>query len=524
MWSKGSQMAARQTKRIFDELSEKFLKCYVCGNPFDENEHVPVHYLCTHSACQDCVTRRFVSDSDNNLFNICPVCKHGYRYIAPTIPSFEHNYTLISIKNFISSKKICDRCSDQISELFCRNCDLNLCRTCSDETHVGRNLNHDMKFSIHERNVPVDACQICEKQSAIYCPTCNLFFCLPCGDVQHNDESVGTHVVHRINQYSIPPLAPEDERNLVMQKLKAFGISMKNAVYTTIEGYKRLISNIQVYLLYLLTFVTLKNALMISSLIILLIGMFMSSFPAYTILPFEEVKAVSLVCRRGKQEGVYQQEPPIKVKQHRNICSFNVFHHDFQNRRRTHLVVDINVEVGKKPYSVAGVLQRLLTIKLFDLNREHDIYIKQRSTYWSLFWCRTLAMELALCISKDDYERNVREEQKIISSVKIGQNFTVSFLFVVDNDRKTMEISSRAVDWKDEVLLHNYYRTQQLRVWFSLDDTKPDKGISARIRSGSNIIINDLPKEHVLTYLDHIIRLLLYQFRYLFHLVGVALS
>ncbi|XP_033724670.1 uncharacterized protein LOC117314692 [Pecten maximus] len=269
-----------------------------------------------------------------------------------------------------------------------------------------------------------------------------------------------------------------------------------------------------------LPFVTLSNAFVTFLLMLLvLLGTYINSFPAYTLLPLDEVEPVNMKCRHRTKEVLHQNQHVSKMELHRTICTFNVFHYDLRNRNKTYFVLDIDIDIAKIRHR--SNIGKLFTIKLFHLNETYNTYHMQRSKYWSVSWCKNPKDELAMCLDVNDYRKETIVEQNTIG--RMGENKRVSFLFVVDNNREVMEIFSTEVLLKDDIPLKRYYKEQILSVWISLTDPKNDKHLSARIRSGGNITIGDLPNPSIVTHYETVTGLITYPFRYFVNLYTMFL-
>ncbi|XP_060072492.1 uncharacterized protein LOC132552350 [Ylistrum balloti] len=248
---------------------------------------------------------------------------------------------------------------------------------------------------------------------------------------------------------------------------------------------------------------------------VITVGVYIHSFPANVILPFEEVEQVSMICRPRSREEVYQNRTISKINVHRTLCTFNIFHYDLRNRNKTYFALDVDIDIGNA-YGV-GKVGKLFTIKLFHLNKQRDTHHKQRNIYWSVSWCYELyRKELALCLNDINYKTETTVSQKLISTVSMGEKKRVSFLFLVDNIRKIMDIFSPIVLWKDIVFLEHYYEQRSLSVWISLADSNNDKYVSAKIRSGTSVKIGDLPNPAIVSNYEIIKGVMTYPFRSLF--------
>ncbi|XP_021379739.1 uncharacterized protein LOC110467130 isoform X2 [Mizuhopecten yessoensis] len=230
--------------------------------------------------------------------------------------------------------------------------------------------------------------------------------------------------------------------------------------------------------------------------------------------PREIVEPVNMVCQHRTKEEVYQNTEISKKQVHRTVCTFNVFHYNLLSRNRTYFVLDIDIDIAKT-YRY-GRVGKLFTIKLFHLNKEHNTHHKQRNMYLSVSRCKTENGELAMCLEDISYKKETQLTQRLISTVVMKQIKRVSFLFLVDNEKKIMEIFTPVMLWKDVVFLEHYYESKTLSVWISLADSKNDKYITARIRSGADITIVDLPNPAVVTNYQIVHRVLTYPFRCLY--------
>ncbi|XP_033764380.1 E3 ubiquitin-protein ligase TRIM56-like [Pecten maximus] len=192
-------MEASHMKKTFEELSEECLKCSVCSKLFDNHEHIPRYYPCMHTTCEGCMSRQFMPIDTGGYIIRCPQCDRPYHASSPPdVTNYILNNTLLSVKEFISSREkeeFCEKCSDQLSEAVCTDCELSLCRSCTDSIHIGNNSNHNVIFGTRRQDIPKNACRICLNQSDIYCSTCKLFFCQMCETIHHNDKSARTHEV-----------------------------------------------------------------------------------------------------------------------------------------------------------------------------------------------------------------------------------------------------------------------------------------------------------------------------------------
>ncbi|XP_033764120.1 uncharacterized protein LOC117345213 [Pecten maximus] len=246
------------------------------------------------------------------------------------------------------------------------------------------------------------------------------------------------------------------------------------------------------------------------------LGVHIHSLPAYIVLPWNEVEPVNMICSPRTKEEIYQNLSVLKKQSHRTLCTFNVFHYDLRSRNKTYFMLDIDIDIAEA-FSVSNA-GMLFTMKLFHLNKKQNTYHKQRNMYWAVSWCYSND-ELGLCLDDMYYRRETRLTQKVISKVVMGQKKVVSFLFVVNNDDKIMHIFSPINLLKDVVFLQHYYDEQTLSLWISLSQSKLDKYLSARIRSGAHVTIGDLPNPVIATNYEIIKGVFTYPFHWLsYHL------
>ncbi|OWF37704.1 uncharacterized protein LOC110467127 [Mizuhopecten yessoensis] len=339
--------------------------------------------------------------------------------------------------------------------------------------------------------------------------SCDSHISGPGSEVHHSDETVVTHEVY-INNHDYPlasEMAPREDST--MQPSQEIDNSMQGPV-RTINETCQLIWKLWTFSQDLVT--TLAPLFLLMMLVTICV--YIPSFPAYTILPSEEVEPVNMICRHRTKEEVYQNMETSKKQEHRTVCTFNVFHYNLLSRNRTYFVLDINIDIAKTYHD--GRVGKLFTIKMFYLNKEHKTHHKQRSMYLSVSRCKTKYDEIAICLEDVSYKKETLLTQKLISTVVMEQNKRVSFLFLVDNEKKIMEIFTPVVLWKDVVFLEHYYESKTLSVWISLADSKNDKYVTARIRSGADVAIGDLPNPAIVTNYQIVHGVLTYPFRCLY--------
>ncbi|XP_021379737.1 uncharacterized protein LOC110467129 [Mizuhopecten yessoensis] len=427
----------------------------------------------------------------------------------PDVSFYEKNIILRNLKDFISEKRkteLCDKCPNQFADAYCKDCDLRLCRSCSEAIHIGNNSSHRVIFGVN--NLQVDACHFCLKQSDIFCPNCKIFFCKACKDVHHSDETVGTHKICITNPEYIPEFEMAPLEDSSMQTPQEIDNSMRVPVRSMNERCQLWIWKLWTFSQDLVAIKSPVNTALVFFLVMLVvIVLYIPCFPAYTILPSEEVEPVNMICRHKTKEEVYQDKKISNKQVHRTVCTFDVFHHSLLYRDRTYFVLDIDINIAKT------FLGKLFTINVGHLNMEDNTQHKQ---HWSISRCKTKNDDLAICLDDVNNKKETLVTQKLIGTVVMEQNKRVSFLFLVDNQKQTMEIFAPVVLLKDVVFLEKCYEGHILRVWIALADLNNDMHVTARIRSGANITIGDLPNPAIVTTYQIVHGVLTYPFRCLY--------
>ncbi|OWF37705.1 E3 ubiquitin-protein ligase TRIM56 [Mizuhopecten yessoensis] len=282
-------MATNHIAKLLDDLSAEFLECPICRNPFDENMHTPRYYPCTHTTCEQCMTHQFLQSSTYERVIRCPLCLRVYQASSPDVLNYEKNNILRDLKSFISTKEkeeFCDKCPNKFADAYCKDCDSSLCRSCSEAIHIGNNSSHNMMFK--DKKLQVDACHFCLKQSDIFCPNCKIFFCKACRNVHHSDETVGIHKVCITNPEYIPYIPLEVS---FMQKPREIDDSMRGPGRIINERFQILIWKLWTFGQAFVAMTSPVNTALVLFLIMLvIIGVYIPSFPAFTILPSEEGK------------------------------------------------------------------------------------------------------------------------------------------------------------------------------------------------------------------------------------------
>ncbi|XP_069119340.1 uncharacterized protein [Argopecten irradians] len=503
-------MEPSKIEDLLEEISEKCLTCSVCITPYDKSQHVPMYYPCMHTSCKRCMSRQFIGIGIDGYAIRCPSCNRLFQTPSPiSVFNYKENTTLSRITEFISAKKemeLCDICSDKDSELVCADCNLSLCKTCNLSVHVEEQSNHVVRYGIKRKDIQKDACKGCLRQPDIYCSTCKIFFCKICQPVLHSDKSLNRHEVIMLDNV--------DDKIEDSKALNHIGQLMQRVAQCVVGGIIDIVCSGIHTVWDLLPSPTLANIGVVFLLSVLaVIWIIIEDLPAYTLLKSDEVEPVNMKCRVRTKEAVRQIHNISKTEFHRTVCTFNIFQYDLRKRKKTYFVLDIVIDI-EEAYAV-GQTGNIVTLKYFYLNTTSDTYYQDRNTYWSVSWCSDPESELAICLN-DHVVSAMKTEpvvQYMISTVRIRKKKRVPFLFMIDNNRHVMEISSAITLWKDVISLKHDDEEKRLSVWVSVTDSDNDEHVTVRIRGGGDIAIGDLPNPTMVTNYETIKGLVLYPLR-----------
>ena len=143
--------------------------CQYCNNTYQD----PRILSCLHSYCVQCITKLYIEDTTSI---ICPTCNHSTILPDGSVTSLPRNIRLnqetkqdtVLAKVTSTSPLPCDSC-DETSIAYCTECD-------------------DLLCNIYHNNQNLD----------LYCQQCTIPVCVTCSGIYHKD-----HPVHHMSQQII---------------------------------------------------------------------------------------------------------------------------------------------------------------------------------------------------------------------------------------------------------------------------------------------------------------------------------
>jgi len=119
--------------------------CTICLEMFDNPKALP----CLHGFCLKCLQRYFKDNSPGNEVP-CPLCRTKFKIPSDGLRALRHHFFiqhLVDARNAASKEQeliqlrasYCDKHKDKQVELYCYDCDENICLTCSAVKHRNHN-------------------------------------------------------------------------------------------------------------------------------------------------------------------------------------------------------------------------------------------------------------------------------------------------------------------------------------------------------------------------------------------------
>lgn len=146
------------TKRniVLDEciFTEKFLKCIICDELYDNDDQQPKLLPCHHSLCRICIIKLFLAEAEyrrsltpaitelpNAVSIICPRCCASFISSEEGIRQLPTDHRIIQLLDFISNTdrhtvQYCDSHQTQPINFFCECCVKLICRDCTVVDHT----------------------------------------------------------------------------------------------------------------------------------------------------------------------------------------------------------------------------------------------------------------------------------------------------------------------------------------------------------------------------------------------------
>eukprot|EP01132_Coremiostelium_polycephalum_P000656 gene656-811_t len=115
------------------------LTCSICFEFYDK----PLILPCSHSFCKKCIEQV----AGNKTVLTCPLCRTQLKLSERGIDDIPVNNTISNIVETLrdtnqNCPKICDHCHSRKVSRKCEQCDVFLCRGCSEQLHSQKNTHH----------------------------------------------------------------------------------------------------------------------------------------------------------------------------------------------------------------------------------------------------------------------------------------------------------------------------------------------------------------------------------------------
>jgi len=192
--------AAASTKKQLDDIVE----CSICTEVLNDPRTLP----CIHSYCFKCIAD-YCKDKQPGDEVACQLCREEFDIPISGIDDLPRNFFIgnllkITEMTSVESKvKLCDSCStddddhhsDKTAEVFCFECQQNLCKTCRKCHSLLRiSSSHTVvafcELSSDEHVIAKYSSRFCDKHKnepiKIYCCDCKTTLCMMCYIKDHN--------------------------------------------------------------------------------------------------------------------------------------------------------------------------------------------------------------------------------------------------------------------------------------------------------------------------------------------------
>ncbi|XP_078613587.1 uncharacterized protein LOC144883162 [Branchiostoma floridae x Branchiostoma japonicum] len=193
------------TDAILSKISDDFLECTICLEPFKDPRVLP----CLHTFCEGCLKKFVAQDKVKNKFS-CPTCRTETVLPKGGVPSFKNNFFVQSLSDTVQTHKSliskedgkvqCDVCEEEVASQGCVVCEEFLCDECACGHHrTKRTRSHQVigvaelkeqlitkAGSLKSKSLPTCPKHDDEKLK-FYCETCKHPICRDCWVLQHKD-------------------------------------------------------------------------------------------------------------------------------------------------------------------------------------------------------------------------------------------------------------------------------------------------------------------------------------------------
>lgn len=186
-------------EKVIKSLSEDFVHCTICTEPFNEPKVLP----CLHSFCLQCL-EKWASNS-NDQPSSCPTCRCAIDIPSSGVGGLPNNFFLVSLKERLEevsriSKQNphhnCNVCKRKDDILFCLDCKMLISNDCK-ETHdrFTRSNDHplvpsdklsDESYLQRVMSTQAPYCNLHNQEKVrYYCTECSQLACQVCATVHH---------------------------------------------------------------------------------------------------------------------------------------------------------------------------------------------------------------------------------------------------------------------------------------------------------------------------------------------------
>eukprot|EP00659_Diplonema_papillatum_P009705 gene9705-15071_t len=173
------------------------MTCPVCLDLYK----FPVTLQCGHNVCKGCVlgTNARHGGGGRSMKVCCAVCRDVSRYVDERDLAINQNLMeLIDVMKGDAVHKVpCHRCESVEATLYCAECSLPLCSSCSDIIHVGRLKQHKVVYSpsavsATKRPPKCGKPGHADYRTDLFCVECNELLCVLCSQTDFG------HRAHKI--------------------------------------------------------------------------------------------------------------------------------------------------------------------------------------------------------------------------------------------------------------------------------------------------------------------------------------
>ena len=192
-------MAEKATaKEALEKLKNK-LECTICLTDYTDPKLLP----CFHVFCKKCLEPLVIQDHDG-LSLQCPICRHSTKLPPKGVAALQSDFHvehLFEIRDAFEKAKQpqktrCEKCEDDNTTGFCRDCGEFICDACTTLLRKWKQFKSHEIISLEE--VQTEATNlILPKKQVSYCPrhpeSILKIFCETCSELICNDCTIGLH-------------------------------------------------------------------------------------------------------------------------------------------------------------------------------------------------------------------------------------------------------------------------------------------------------------------------------------------